>query len=207
VQPTVSTSPASIPGGGTVKVTWSTNGLSTSRDWLGLYLPGTSDTSHVAWMYVSCSKTPGSARASGSCLFTVPPSTKPGTYEFRLLPNGQYAPALATTNLTVTGESSVTVTATPNTIRRGGTFTATWNANGSPTSRDWLGLYLPGTSGTSHVAWMYVSCSKTPGSARASGSCPFTVPSSTTPGTYELRLMPNNQYMGIAKSNLIVTVK
>jgi hypothetical protein len=100
-----------------------------------------------------------------------------------------------------------TLTATPASIPGGGTIMATWNANVSATSRDWLGLYRPGTSGTSHVAWMYVSCSKTSGSPRASGSCPFTVPSSTGPGTYELRLSPNNLYMGIAKDNLLVTLE
>jgi hypothetical protein len=35
---------------------------------------------------------------------------------------------------------------------------------------------------------MYVSCSKTPTTARASGSCTFPVPATLGAGSYELRL-------------------
>ena len=48
---------------------------------------------------------------------------------------------------------------------------------------------------------MYVSCSKSPGTSRASGSCPFTVPSTLAPGNYQLRLLANNGYTLLAGTN------
>ncbi len=50
-------------------------------------------------------------------------------------------------------------------------------------------------------AWIYVSCSQTPGSAQAAGSCPFTVPPTAAPGTYELRLFANDGFTRLATSS------
>src|SRR5262245_66251631 len=47
---------------------------------------------------------------------------------------------------------------------------------------------------------MYVSCSQSPGAARAAGSCPFSLSSALTPGSYELRLLANNGYTQLATS-------
>ena len=41
----------------------------------------------------------------------------------------------------------------------------------------------------------------TGGSARASGSCPFTVPSTVAPGNYQLRLFANDGFSILATSN------
>ena len=71
----------------------------------------------------------------------------------------------------------------------------------APTSTDWIGLSAQGAANTSFVAWMYVSCSTTPGAPAAAGSCPFTIPSTVTPGTYELRLFSNDGYTRLATSN------
>ena len=51
------------------------------------------------------------------------------------------------------------------------------------------------------LEWMYVSCSKTPGSPRPSGSCPFTVPNTLAPGNYQLRLFANGDLVPLAGSN------
>src|SRR5262245_26329032 len=47
---------------------------------------------------------------------------------------------------------------------------------------------------------MYVSCSQSPGAARAAGSCAFPLSSALTPGSYELRLLANNGYTQLATS-------
>jgi len=88
-------------------------------------------------------------------------------------------------------------------IPSGGTLTATWSGIPGPSVYDWIGLYRPGSDNYSHLAWIYVSsCSQTPGSPRASGSCPFTVPSTLASGTYELRLIDGDLYVDLATSSI-----
>src|SRR5262245_53147670 len=101
----------------------------------------------------------------------------------------------------VTTGTGVSLSASPTTIARGGTVTATWNGIANATATDWIGLYAPGAANTSFVDWIYVSCSKSAGSARPSGSCGFTVPTTVTPGTYQLRLLANNGFGLLATSN------
>ena len=80
-------------------------------------------------------------------------------------------------------------------------MTATWSGIAAPTPGDWIGLYVPGSGNSAYLAWIYVSCSKSPGAASAAGSCPFTIPSGLAPGSYELRLYANNIYTRLATSN------
>lgn len=82
------------------------------------------------------------------------------------------------------------LTGSPTTIPAGGMLTATWSRIATPTPTDWIGLFAPSGANTAFIDWIYVSCSKTPGSSRASGSCPFIVPASLAPGNYELRYWP-----------------
>jgi subtilase family protein len=104
----------------------------------------------------------------------------------------------ATVTVTVDG---VNLAASPTTIPVGGTLTAAWNGIAAPTSTDWIGLFALGAANTVFVDWFYVSCSKTPGSPRASGSCPFIVPTSVAAGNYELRLLANDGFTRLATSN------
>ena len=316
---TLSASPTTVAPGGTVTATWSGITAPTTTDWIGLYTPGAPNGSYIDWIYVSCSKTPVSARASGSCPFVVPTTVAPGTYQLRLLANNgftvlttgnnftvavggggagtlQFSAATytvaenggnATITITRTGGSSgavgvtfatgngtatapadytavsqtvsfanadtanktinipiiddsavegnetvnltlssptggatlgnpstaaltitdndagggMTLSASPTTVAPGGTVTATWSGITAPTTTDWIGLYTPGAPNGSYIDWIYVSCSKTPVSARASGSCPFVVPTTVAPGTYQLRLLANNGFTVIATSN------
>src|SRR5205823_6082380 len=108
---------------------------------------------------------------------------------------------LATSNALTVGTSGPSLGASPASVSRGGSVTATWSGIAAPTSTDWIGLAAQGAANTSFVAWMYVSCSTTPGAPAAAGSCPFTIPSTVTPGTYELRLFSNDGYTRLATSN------
>jgi hypothetical protein len=194
----LSVSSTVVAPGGTVTATWSGISNASPTDWIALYAVGAPNTSYLAWIYVSCTKTAGTARPSGSCPFIVPASVVPGNYELRLLANNGYV-ALASTSLNLAVPSNLSVS--PTSVARGGTVTATWSGISNPSSTDWLGLYTPGAANTAYQAWIYVSCSQTPGSARASGSCPFVVPGSLLNGTYELRLLGNNGYTSLAISN------
>ena len=166
-----------------------------------MYQPGAANTAYIDWIYVSCSKTPGSPQASGSCPFVVPASLAPGTYALRLLANDGFSQLSASNNFTVTSNGNPTLTASPTSIPPGGMLTAAWNGIASPSSTDWIGLYLPGTANTAYIDWIYVSCSKTPGSSLPSGSCPFFVPASLAPVTHELRLLANDGFTSLVTSN------
>jgi chitodextrinase len=186
-QPTLTATPGSIPGGGTITATWSGIASPRSTSWIGLYRRGAANTSYIYWMYVSCSqKTPGQPRPSGSCPLRVASSLPPGTYELRLFNEGYKA--IATSN----GFTLIaSLTGGPTTITAGNKLTATWKVIDSPTAKEWIGLYQRGASNGSYLAWMYVSCSKSPSIARTFGSCPFVVPASLRTGAYELRLFTN----------------
>ena len=112
----------------------------------------------------------------------------------------------STAVLTITdndgGGGGTTLSVSPTTIAAGGTVTATWSGIATPTTTDWIGLYAPGAANTAFIDWIYVSCSKTPGAAQASGSCPFVVPTTVAPGTYQLRLLANDGFTTVlATSN------
>jgi hypothetical protein len=51
------------------------------------------------------------------------------------------------------------------------------------------------------IGWTYVSCSQTPTSPRADGSCFYAVGNSIAPGTYELRLLVDDGFTALAVSN------
>ena len=198
--PALTMAPASVPAGGSVTATWSGIASPTNTDWIGLYAQGSADTAYLAWIYVSCSHTPGAAAAAGSCAFTIPSGVTPGTYELRLLANNGFTRLATSGALTVT-TAGPGLSASPPTVMHGASVTATWSAIPSPTTTDWIGLYAPGAANTAYIAWVYVSCTQTPGAAAAAGSCPFTIPGTLTPGTYELRLFTNNGYARLATSN------
>src|SRR4030088_1777080 len=77
-----------------------------------------------------------------------------------------------------TANAQTTLSASPTAVVVGGTVTATWSNVAAPSSGNWLGLYVPG--GSSLVSWRYLN------DAAASGSVPFTLPTSMALGTYEL---------------------
>jgi hypothetical protein len=108
----------------------------------------------------------------------------------------------------VTGTGTGTSTSTsavlivsPTSVVRGHSVTATWNGIAAPTSTDWIALYVRGAGNATPLAWIYVSCSKTPGAAKVSGSCAFPIPGSVAAGTYELRLFAADGYTRLAASN------
>jgi hypothetical protein len=86
-------------------------------------------------------------------------------------------------------------------IRAGRSIRVRWRRIPAPTPTDWIGLYLPGAGDTEFIDWIYVSCSKTPGSPERGGSCDFPVPASIAPGTYELRLLGDDGFTLLATSD------
>ena len=197
VRPSVSANPTTVRPGGTTTASWSFIATPTTTDWIGLYTPGAADTKFINWIYVSCSTTPGSARASGSCSYALPATLSLGNYDLRLFANDGYT-LLATNGLTVTNTN---LTATPATVSAGAKVTASWSGITAPTPKDWIGLYAPGAADTQFITWVYVSCSTVAGTARASGSCAYPLPATLAAGNYELRLFANDGFTRLAATN------
>ena len=67
---------------------------------------------------------------------------------------------------------ATTLTVTPGSAAPGATVTAAWNGIAAPSATDWIGLFAQGAPDTNYISWMYVSCSQSPTTPRASGTCP-----------------------------------
>src|SRR5205823_3619468 len=128
-----------------VTAAWSGIVAPTPTDWMGLFVPGASDGAYRAWLYVSCSQSPGAARAAGACAIPLPSGVGPGTYELRLFASNGFARLATSATFTVVAPSTVGLSESPTTAAAGASVTATWSSIPSPTSTDWIGLYSPGT--------------------------------------------------------------
>lgn len=106
---------------------------------------------------------------------------------------------------TPSSAAGASLSASPGSVAPGGSVTASWSGVADPTGRDWIGLYATaGAANEAYVDWKYVGCGRTPGAARASGSCTFTMPA--TPGTaYQFRLFANDGYARLAAAAVTVT--
>jgi hypothetical protein len=167
----------------------------TGADWIALAAFGAPNTKYLAYTYTS-------GAASGSAKLVVPAGTPPGEYELRLFSNDGFV-RLATSHLTVTHPTArIThdklhtdfVAALP-----GSQMTVTWNGIPAPSGSDWFGLFALGAQDTEYVGYAYTSAS--------SGSRSFTIPATTTPGRYELRLFADDGYTRLAVSDYSLDIE
>jgi len=104
----------------------------------------------------------------------------------------------------VTVVAVTTLTASPASVAAGTNVTGTFSGIASPTTTDWIGVFVSsGAADTAYIAWAYAgSCTHAPGAAVASGSCGIPIPAGAAAGTtYELRLFSNNGFARLATSN------
>jgi len=174
----LSVNATSVPAGGQVTVTL-TNGLGGAQDWLALAEVGSPDTSNVQWTYVGAGITTRTWTAT---------LTTPGSYEFRLFPDGGHTRAATSPAVTVAFAASLAVSATS--VPVGGPVTVTLT-NGVGGERDWLALAALGSPDTSNVQWIYV------GAGVTTRTWMVTLP---TAGSYEFRLFLNDGYTRVATS-------
>ena len=150
VQPppvSLTASPASVGGGGTVTVAWANVSGPTRNNWIGLYVPGAANSAYLGGFFDdNCGQTAGTTSvASGSCTFTMP--TSGGTYEFRLFAT-KATTLIATSNaVTVTvvkANPTISTTASAG-VALGGSVkdTATLAGGTSPTGTITFRLYGP----------------------------------------------------------------
>ena len=138
-----------------------------------------------------------------------PPITAGFCYAYTLVGTDHVGNA-STLRVTVMVTAPV-VSTTATSIAAGGTVTVTWSGLSGPTTTDWIGLYAADDPNAyDYVGWIYTSstsCGQSAGPAPlASGSCTFTIPASAAPGTYNLRLFPNNVYAPLLATSSSFTV-
>ena len=97
---------------------------------------------------------------------------------------------------TALGWVPYTVNATTSTAAAGQAITVDWSAAMNHSAKDWVGLYLAGSSDTNQLAYFYTGTANT-------GHMTFYAPAS---GQYEFRMFQNDGYTRVAVSNG-VTVK
>ena len=155
----------------TVTVTWASIARPTSTDWFGIYRVGDPDTAYQDWAYVSCTKAPDQARASGSCSLPAPAGT--GAYDIRLFTNNGYTRLARSeqvaSSLAAGGQVGLKVSADVADLRS--VVNVQWQAIDGATATDWIGLYRSGAADTAHMTWLYVGCAQLPLDARPRGSC------------------------------------
>jgi hypothetical protein len=190
-----SATPSTAVAGGTTTVNWTSIGTPAPLDWIGLYAANAPDSAFLDWKFVSCSRTPGSALATGACAFTLPATF--GTYEFRLFSNNTMTRVATSGAVSVGAQSIASFSASPS-VAAGGTLNVSWSGLSPAAPRDWIGLY-PSSSAADNAysSFVFVSCTQTPSTAVPSGSCSMPAPS--TSGNYELRIFGNGSFthMGV----------
>lgn len=196
-QPTIQATPQT----GTVSATWSGITSPSGTDWIGLYAPGSANIAFIEWIYVSCSKSPGSARAAGTCSLPLSASLPSGSYELRLLANNGFNTLAVSSVFKLGSSTQVALTTSPADVVPGATLTATWTNIPGASARDWLGLYQPNSSDTAFIDWFYVSCSKAATNPRPSGSCSYQLPANLPPGPYNMRMFSNDAFIKLATAN------
>ena len=189
----VSASPTSITTGGSVTAAWSGICAPAGSDWIGLFVPGSSNTSAL----VSRTTT---GTASGSVPLVIPTTLAAGTYELRLFSGNGTRLAVSNSFTVVVSCTGTSLSASATSVVAGGSLTAAWSGVCTPTSRDWIGLYLLGAPNTAYWAWRYTT-------GTAGGNVPFTIPVTLAAGTYELRLFSNNGYTRLGTSGSFVVTR
>jgi hypothetical protein len=119
-----------------------------------------------------------------------------------LAANASYSignPSSAT--VTIVDNDGPSISASPATVTRGSSVALTWSGVVTAAATDWIGLYTAGAANSTFWAWEYVSCTTSPTTARASGSCTLAIPINAPAGSFELRLFSSNTLNRLATSN------
>ena len=168
--PDVETDKASYVEGEIVSTSYTFSG--NVRDWVGISLAGSADTSFVAYAYVD---------ADGTSAFGG--SLAAGNYEARLYSNDSFT-VVASALFTVTAAAApaaTDVTTTQATYSASDTVVVSYTSLGG--SQDWIAVALAGSPDTAYVQYVYTTS--------ADGQVSFT---GLAPGSYEARAYKNDSF-------------
>ena len=149
--------------------------------------------------------------SSGSTSVIIPANLPLGTYylgacadDTGLIAESSESNNCRASTTTVTITAPINFTASPSSIAAGDRFAVSWSQIGSPTNRDWIGLYTVGAANSAYLVGPYLNCSSSspPSTPIPSGSCTFNS-TSLTPGNYEFRLFTNDTFNILAISNTV----
>jgi len=195
--PTISVSPTTVlTDRGTITISWSGISSPSVRDWIGIFQENETDTDSMGnewdWFYAgSCTQTPGSAKSSGSCSYSVTNLYDVEYYKVRLFSDDGFE-ELASSN--VFQINAATVNVTPSSVIKGNVITVSWSDILQPKGKDWIGIYKKNEwNPNNDKGWFYAgSCTQTSGAAKASGSCAYTIQESYKAGEYRIDLFAND---------------
>lgn len=190
--------------GETLNVTWSNVPDDRQDDWVGLFPISAPDEANSLvgdkWKYLTCAGSP--APASGTCQIAMP--NNPGSYNFRLFANTGYTSKTAFTEQINVSNLAVN----PTNVTKGNSIAISFGGVSNPTTTDWFTLWPSG--GTTYTEWIYASsCSKSlpqGTAAKESGSCSFTIPASSAPGSYTIKFYAANGTATLISQSIPFTV-
>jgi len=187
--PTLAVSPVTVVATSSLTVDWHAIAAPTATDWIGVYAVGAPDASYVARVVTT-------GLTSGTTTLALPGGLAAGPYELRLFTNNTFTRLAVSNGLAVVTGPLVRVT--PATLPATGprTLTVTWEGMATPTPTDWVALALLNAPDTGYVAWSYTT-------GAAAGSLALSVPATVPPGSYELRIYPQNTTQRLAVSNVV----
>ena len=196
------TSPIAVYSGSTVSIHAIRNAAPNRYDFVGLYLVGTSNSSHLQSWYMNGTTTAPAAPGIADATFNVTILMAPGNYEFRYFANGNTTQLLATSGMMTVNAPLITVNtiSPPNTVPAAPSEVVSLSITGGTggSRYDWIGMFRVGAAGTTTgaaLAWNYLSGTHTaPPAALTTATFQMTLPIAR--GAYEFRYFKSgNTYL------------
>ena len=156
--PSVTATPSTVSPGGVINVI-AANGPGLPRDWIGLYHPGAPDGTIIDWTYLNGQKTVPATGQSNATV-QIPAPTSAGTYQLRFFTDGGYS-RLATSNVTVAVQPSLTINDVSVNEGNSGTTTATFTVTLSPASSQTVTVGYATANGSATAGSDFVGASGT----------------------------------------------
>jgi RHS repeat-associated protein len=172
-----------------IGVNWNGIASPTAYDWVGIYVPGSNEFAYLDWAYTN-----GAASGTVSVSLAHPSIVAGGTYEARLYANDGYT-LLAKSAPFVINPTGTVVAVTSAPVIKGQSITTKWSGIATPTSYDWVGIYVPGSADAAYLDWAYTN-----GGNSGTVNVTLNHPSLVAGGTYEARLYANDGYTLLAKT-------
>ena len=204
-------SPDTVQAGQLVTANWDKLANPASDDWIGIFPVGMLDDQRINFTFTQGGST-------GSLSIAVPLSLAPGEYDlrmfvkntwqrigissrFRVIPPRAVPPAPQQQKQEEKEKpSSVVLSAASARVKAGKPIVARWTGVTSPASDDWIGVFPVGGGDETRVTFGFTG-------GGAGGGIELTIPTTVTPGKYELRLYSHGGWQKVATSKPLTIVR
>ncbi|MES2436845.1 MAG: GDSL-type esterase/lipase family protein [Patescibacteria group bacterium] len=200
------TTPGPIQPGQYIDVSWSLSEEDhRSRDWIGLYKSGATNSSYLNWKYAE--------DPQGSASLYVPRES--GTYEIRYMSRNGFTSIAKSSSFTVgtgtdggnnnggnngnaTTTSGYSLTLSSTNIQSGQPLQVSWKTPDDVSiSRDWIAVFKSNSQNNNYLDWAYTSGNR-------EGTLNLYPPKEA--GSYEVRYLKKNGYTSVAEVAFTITV-